>query len=54
MKPQSWLRRNWLWVAGGAFVSIHLSTWLMQRAMRSVARSEAALKRGAAESSTED
>ncbi|CAF92882.1 unnamed protein product [Tetraodon nigroviridis] len=19
MKPQSWLRRNWLWAAGGAF-----------------------------------
>uniref|UniRef100_UPI0037E71B2B uncharacterized protein n=1 Tax=Semicossyphus pulcher TaxID=241346 RepID=UPI0037E71B2B len=44
MKPQSWLRRNWLWAAGGAFVSIHLATWLMQRAMKSSARSEAALR----------
>lgn len=44
MKPRSWLRRNWLWAAGGAFVTIHLATWLMQRAMRSSVRSEAALK----------
>lgn len=49
MKPQNWLRRNWLWVGGGAFVTIHLSTWLMQRAMKSVAQSEAALQRNAAE-----
>lgn len=49
MKPQSWLRRNWLWAAGGAFVTIHLSTWLLQRSMKSVAHSEAALKRNAAE-----
>uniref|UniRef100_A0A3Q1FZR4 Uncharacterized protein n=1 Tax=Acanthochromis polyacanthus TaxID=80966 RepID=A0A3Q1FZR4_9TELE len=44
MKPQSWIRRNWMWAAGGAFVSVHLATWLMQRAMRSSVRSEAALK----------
>uniref|UniRef100_A0A4W5RKG1 Uncharacterized protein n=1 Tax=Hucho hucho TaxID=62062 RepID=A0A4W5RKG1_9TELE len=44
MKPQSWLRKNWLWVAGGSFLGIHLTTWLMQRAMRSIARSEMALK----------
>lgn len=49
MKPQSWLRRNWLWAAGGAFVTIHLATWLMQRAMKSAVRSEAALKQNAAE-----
>lgn len=44
MRPQSWLRRNWLWAAGGAFVTIHLATWLMQRAMKSTVRSEVALK----------
>lgn len=44
MKTQSWLRKNWLWVAGGAFFGIHLGTWLMQRAMRSAVRSETALK----------
>lgn len=47
MKPQSWLRRNWMWAAGGAFVTIHLASWLMQRAMRSAVRSEAALKQKA-------
>lgn len=49
MKPQSWLRRNWLWAAGGAFLTLHLSTWLMQRAAKSLARSETALERTAAE-----
>lgn len=49
MKPQSWLRRNWLWAAGGAFVTIHLATWLMQKAMKSAARSETALKHKAAD-----
>ncbi|XP_035516027.1 protein jagged-1a-like [Morone saxatilis] len=49
MKPQSWIRRNWLWAAGGAFVSIHLGTWLMQKAMKSSVRSEAALKQKTAE-----
>ncbi|KAG7236914.1 hypothetical protein INR49_000126 [Caranx melampygus] len=44
MKPQSWLRRNWLWVGGGAFLSIHLFTWLLQRTMKSAVRSEAALR----------
>ncbi|KAF7645440.1 hypothetical protein LDENG_00204470, partial [Lucifuga dentata] len=47
MNSGHWLRRKWLWVAGGAFVTVHLVTWLMQSAMRSVARSEAELKRKA-------
>uniref|UniRef100_A0A3P8UDW5 Uncharacterized protein n=1 Tax=Cynoglossus semilaevis TaxID=244447 RepID=A0A3P8UDW5_CYNSE len=41
MKTQSWFRKNWLWAAGGAFVSIHIATWLLQRAARSAARTEA-------------
>lgn len=49
MKTQSWLRRNWMWAAGGAFLTIHLATWLMQRAMKSAARSEAALRQKASE-----
>lgn len=49
MKPQSWLRRNWLWAACGAFVTIHLVTWGMQRTMKSAARSEVALKQKTAE-----
>uniref|UniRef100_A0A8C5DLX9 Uncharacterized protein n=1 Tax=Gouania willdenowi TaxID=441366 RepID=A0A8C5DLX9_GOUWI len=40
MKPQSWIRRNWLWAGGGALVSIHLLTWLMQRMMKNSVRSE--------------
>lgn len=42
MTPRSWLRRNWLWAAGGAFVTVHLATWAVQRAAKSAARSEAA------------
>lgn len=53
MKPQSWLRRNWLWAAGGAFLTLHLSTWLVQRAAKSLVRSETALKRTAAEAALE-
>ncbi|XP_069385729.1 uncharacterized protein [Paralichthys olivaceus] len=49
MKPRSWIRRNWLWAAGGAFLAVHLATWLMQRAMRSAVRSEAALRHKAVE-----
>ncbi|XP_071753071.1 uncharacterized protein LOC139909817 [Centroberyx gerrardi] len=49
MKAQSWLRRNWLWVAGGAFLGVHLATWVLQRAMRSAVRSEVALKEKADE-----
>lgn len=49
MKPQSWLRKNWFWAAGAAFLGIHLATWVMQRAMKSAVRSEVALKEKAAE-----
>lgn len=49
MKPQSWLRRNWLWAAGGAFLTVHVVTWLMQKAMKNAVRSEAALKQKPAE-----
>ncbi|XP_070409716.1 uncharacterized protein [Nothobranchius furzeri] len=44
MKPQSWMRRKWLWVAGGAFVTIHLTTWILQKAVKSSTRSEMELK----------
>uniref|UniRef100_A0A3Q0RW35 Transmembrane protein n=1 Tax=Amphilophus citrinellus TaxID=61819 RepID=A0A3Q0RW35_AMPCI len=44
MKPRSWLRRNWLWAAGGAFVTVHLATWIMQKTMKSTVRSEIAVK----------
>uniref|UniRef100_A0AAY4ANX2 ATP synthase F0 subunit 8 n=1 Tax=Denticeps clupeoides TaxID=299321 RepID=A0AAY4ANX2_9TELE len=44
MKNQSWIRKNWLWVAGGSFLGIHLVTWLMQKAMKSSVRTEMQLK----------
>uniref|UniRef100_A0A3B4DWI9 Uncharacterized protein n=1 Tax=Pygocentrus nattereri TaxID=42514 RepID=A0A3B4DWI9_PYGNA len=44
MKGQSWLRRNWLWAAGGAFLSLHLATWIMQKAMKQSVRTELQLK----------
>uniref|UniRef100_A0A4W4GJW7 Uncharacterized protein n=1 Tax=Electrophorus electricus TaxID=8005 RepID=A0A4W4GJW7_ELEEL len=44
MKSQSWLKKNWFWVAGGAFVGLHLVTWVMQKAMKRTVRSELELK----------
>ena len=44
MKPQSWLRRNWMWAAGGALLGVHLFTWLLQTSMKRAVRSETALK----------
>ncbi|KAG1956147.1 hypothetical protein F2P79_007989 [Pimephales promelas] len=44
MRNQSWLRKNWIWVAGGAFSGIHFSTWLLQKAMKSSVRTEQQIK----------
>lgn len=44
MRSGSWLRRNWPWAVGGAFVSVHLFTWILQRAMKSSVQSERALR----------
>ncbi|XP_077102198.1 uncharacterized protein LOC143753593 [Siphateles boraxobius] len=44
MRNQSWLRKNWFWVAGGAFAGIHFSTWLLQKAMKSSVRTERQIK----------
>uniref|UniRef100_A0A3B4A8E3 Uncharacterized protein n=1 Tax=Periophthalmus magnuspinnatus TaxID=409849 RepID=A0A3B4A8E3_9GOBI len=40
MRSQSWLRSNWPWAVGGAFVTVHLFTWIMQKAMKSSVQSE--------------
>uniref|UniRef100_A0A3B3BQY1 Uncharacterized protein n=1 Tax=Oryzias melastigma TaxID=30732 RepID=A0A3B3BQY1_ORYME len=53
MKPQSWLRRNWLLAAGGAFVTIHLSTWVLQKAMKSSVRSEVSIKQNTVKEKTD-
>jgi len=44
MRSQSWLRRNWVWAAGGVFLGAHLLTWLLQRTMKNAVRSERALR----------
>uniref|UniRef100_A0A3B3V235 Uncharacterized protein n=1 Tax=Poecilia latipinna TaxID=48699 RepID=A0A3B3V235_9TELE len=53
MKSESWLRKNWLWTAGGAFVLIHLSTWVLQKATKSSVRSEVELRQKTVEGKTE-
>ncbi|RVE76618.1 hypothetical protein OJAV_G00010440 [Oryzias javanicus] len=53
MKPQSWLRRNWLLAAGGAFVTIHLSTWILQKVMKRSVRSEVSVKQNAMKEKTD-
>ncbi|KAG5855595.1 hypothetical protein ANANG_G00050730 [Anguilla anguilla] len=49
MKNSGWLRKNWLWVAGSAFISIHIGTWLMQKALKSSVRSETQMKQRSVE-----
>ncbi|XP_062813798.1 uncharacterized LOC128706666 homolog [Anolis carolinensis] len=39
MKKISWIRKNWLLVAGLTFVGVHLGTYLVQRAAKSSAKS---------------
>uniref|UniRef100_A0A3B5R032 Uncharacterized protein n=1 Tax=Xiphophorus maculatus TaxID=8083 RepID=A0A3B5R032_XIPMA len=53
MKSQSWLRKNWLWTAGGTFVLIHLSTWGLQKVTKSSVRSEVELKQKTVKEKTE-
>uniref|UniRef100_A0A3Q2QUT5 Uncharacterized protein n=1 Tax=Fundulus heteroclitus TaxID=8078 RepID=A0A3Q2QUT5_FUNHE len=53
MTSQSWLRKNWLWTAGGAFVLIHLSTWVLQRVMKNSIRSEVELRQKTAKGRTQ-
>ncbi|XP_076851303.1 uncharacterized protein LOC143502004 [Brachyhypopomus gauderio] len=44
MRSQTWLRKKWLWVAGGAFVGLHFVTWIMQKTMKRTVRTELELK----------
>lgn len=44
MKKTSWIRKNWLLVAGVAFVSVHIGTYLLQRAAKSSAKSDLEIK----------
>ncbi|KAJ0050652.1 hypothetical protein NL108_005032 [Boleophthalmus pectinirostris] len=44
MRSQSWLRRNWPWAVGGAFITVHLFTWIMNKAMKSSVQSQRTLR----------
>ncbi|XP_054852286.1 uncharacterized LOC128706666 homolog [Eublepharis macularius] len=44
MKRISWVRKNWLLVAGAAFVGIHAGTYLLQRAAKSSVKSDMGIK----------
>nr|XP_056712885.1 uncharacterized LOC128706666 homolog [Euleptes europaea] len=44
MQRISWIRKNWLLVAGAAFVSVHIGTYLLQRAAKSSVKSGMEIK----------
>ncbi|XP_077172014.1 uncharacterized protein LOC143826825 [Paroedura picta] len=44
MKKISWIRKNWLLVAGVAFVSVHIGTYLLQRVAKNSAKSGLEIK----------
>jgi hypothetical protein len=41
MKNPSWIRKNWLLVAGVTFIGVHLGTYFIQRVAKESVRSEA-------------
>ncbi|XP_063300094.1 uncharacterized LOC128706666 homolog [Pelobates fuscus] len=44
MKNRTWLRKNWLLVAGLSFLGIHFGTYFIQRMAKSSAKSSLELK----------
>ncbi|XP_069464425.1 uncharacterized protein [Ambystoma mexicanum] len=44
MKSKSWLRKNWLLVAGISFVGLHIGTYIIQKVAKTSARSGSELK----------
>ncbi|KAM9070121.1 uncharacterized protein ACOB8E_014993 isoform 1-T2 [Sarcophilus harrisii] len=40
MKQTSWIRRNWLLVAGLTFIGVHFSTYFLQIAAKHSAKSQ--------------
>ncbi|XP_058535644.1 uncharacterized LOC128706666 homolog [Ochotona princeps] len=40
MKNTSWIRKNWLLVAGVTFIGVHLGTYLLQRAAKQSVKSQ--------------
>ncbi|XP_055458638.1 uncharacterized LOC128706666 homolog [Psammomys obesus] len=45
MKNHSWIRKNWLLVAGVTFVGVHLGTYFIQKAAKESVRSQSRDKR---------
>ncbi|XP_063104771.1 uncharacterized LOC128706666 homolog [Cavia porcellus] len=37
----SWIRKNWLLVAGVSFIGVHLGTYVIQRAAKQSVKSQA-------------
>ncbi|KAM4772646.1 uncharacterized protein WCC33_004344 isoform 1-T2 [Rhinophrynus dorsalis] len=44
MKNKTWLRKNWLLVAGISFLGIHFGTYFIQKIAKSSAKSTMELK----------
>ncbi|XP_073093041.1 uncharacterized protein [Manis javanica] len=40
MKNTSWIRKNWLLIAGVSFIGVHLGTYFMQRAAKQSVKSQ--------------
>ncbi|XP_070341664.1 uncharacterized protein [Equus asinus] len=40
MKNISWIRKNWLLVAGVSFLGVHLGTYFIQRAAKQSVKSQ--------------
>ncbi|KAM8920383.1 uncharacterized protein AAEQ78_025995 isoform 2-T2 [Lycaon pictus] len=40
MKNTSWIRKNWLLVAGVSFIGVHLGTYFIQRAAKESVKSQ--------------
>ncbi|KAM4842288.1 uncharacterized protein RHO17_021416 isoform 1-T2 [Thomomys bottae] len=45
MKNPSWIRKNWLLVAGVSFIGLHLGTYFMQRIAKHSVKSQSADRR---------
>ncbi|XP_074845458.1 uncharacterized protein LOC142010845 [Carettochelys insculpta] len=44
MRKTSWIRKNWLLVAGLSFLGVHLGTYFIQRAAKNSAKSALEIK----------
>ncbi|XP_043399978.1 uncharacterized protein [Lepidochelys kempii] len=44
MRKTSWIKKNWLLVAGLSFLGVHLGTYFIQRAAKNSAKSALEIK----------